>query len=268
MIFGLRKIVDRGDVCYKNKWLEFHPEFRKANIVLEKAGYFDSRPQINFTSTTLLAILGLLISPFLGFWFALSMITVILFIPWGQLYLHLPYDTGINECDPPRYGFYFYGEGKKIPDNFVICQGKKSKHIDLPWSYDWFRTSRLLKDGAWIHERKGDIRKGIYIDVWQQEIQSKLFQEMHPYVYKLKNREQQIRTATIKVEEREWRPKWFMWTNLFSHIRRSLDVEFSEEVGERSGSWKGGTIGCSYDMKSGESPYECLMRMEQERVFR
>lgn len=268
MIFGLRKRVDGKEMYYKNDWLEFHPEFRKANLTLEKAGYFDSRPQLNFTITTLLGIFGLLISPFLSFWFAMSMITIILFIPWGQCYLHIPYNTGIDECDPPRYGFYFYGEGVKIPNNFVICKGKKTKFIELPWAYDWIRTSRMLKDGSWLHERKGDRKKGIEINWWSEEIESQLFQEKHPYMYKLKNGNQQLRIATIKVEEREWRPKWFRWTNLFAQVRRSIDIEFNDEVGDRAGSWKGGTIGCSYDMKSNESPYECLSRMESERIFR
>jgi hypothetical protein len=35
-------------------------------------------------------------------------------------------------------------------------------------------------------------------------------------------------------------------------VRRSLDLQFSAEVGKRKGSWKGGTIGHSIDMMPGE----------------
>ena len=40
-----------------------------------------------------------------------------------------------------------------------------------------------------------------------------------------------------------------------------------KEVGKKKGSWKGGCIGCSYDSKPGETPEECLKRMEKERKF-
>lgn len=63
-------------------------------------------------------------------------------------------------------------------------------------------------------------------------------------------------SAATKIEEREWRfgTGWFKWLTLFrpAKIRRSLDIEFSGETGRRKGSWKGGTIGHSIDMKPGE----------------
>lgn len=266
-LFNLRKIKDRGEFCWKNDWMEFHPEFRKANFNVEKAGYFDSRPQMNFTITTGLGLLGLLLSPFIGPWFAVSMLTVILFIPWGQVYLHLPYDTGIDRAESPRWGFYFYGEGTKIPTTFVICRGKKYKCIELPWALDWVRTSRMLKDGSWSHERKGDRKRGIDINWWSDEFQSKLWKETHDYTYTLNDGTVQERKATITVEQREWRPRWFRWTSLFNKIRTDIDIEFDKEVGERTGSWKGGTVGCAYNLLPGETPLECLRRMQKERKF-
>lgn len=63
-------------------------------------------------------------------------------------------------------------------------------------------------------------------------------------------------TAATRIEEREWRfgEGWFKWLSLFrrAKIRRSLDLHFSAEVGERKGSWKGGTLGHSIDMLPGE----------------
>jgi len=44
-------------------------------------------------------------------------------------------------------------------------------------------------------------------------------------------------------------------------------VKFSDEVGERTGSWKGGVIGTGSEMRPGESPEQCLRRMERERKF-
>jgi hypothetical protein len=50
-------------------------------------------------------------------------------------------------------------------------------------------------------------------------------------------------------------------------VRTSIEVGFDDEVGERTGSWKGGTIGCGYDMLPDESAVQCLRRMERERKF-
>lgn len=58
-----------------------------------------------------------------------------------------------------------------------------------------------------------------------------------------------------------------MWTKLFALTRKTIDINFSREVGKRKGSWKCGTIGCSYTLLKGETPLECIKRMEQERTF-
>jgi hypothetical protein len=63
-------------------------------------------------------------------------------------------------------------------------------------------------------------------------------------------------TATTRIEEREWRlgEGRFKWLSIFRRpkVCRSLDLQFSSEVGRRKGSWKGGTIGHSIDMLPGE----------------
>lgn len=69
------------------------------------------------------------------------------------------------------------------------------------------------------------------------------------------------------VEELEWRPKWLGWTKLFRKVRRSIEVEFSEEMGPRKGSWKGGTIGCGFNMLPGEHPTETILRMQRDYDF-
>ena len=58
-----------------------------------------------------------------------------------------------------------------------------------------------------------------------------------------------------------------MWTSLFSKKRRSIDIDFNDEVGEETGSWKGGCTGCGYTMLDGELPEQTLRRMEKERKF-
>jgi len=88
-----------------------------------------------------------------------------------------------------------------------------------------------------------------------------------PYRYILKDGTIQDRTATYCVERREWRPRCLQWTAMFAKCHTSIDVNFNGEVGERSGSWKGGCIGCGYELLPTETPEECLRRMERERKF-
>lgn len=76
-------------------------------------------------------------------------------------------------------------------------------------------------------------------------------------------------TATTHIEEWEWRQGtgWFRWLSWFSkpQIRRTLELEFSSEVGPEKGSWKGGTVGHSTEMRAGETPEDAFKRYcEQE----
>lgn len=75
--------------------------------------------------------------------------------------------------------------------------------------------------------------------------------------------------ATTHIAEWEWKfgEGSFKWLSIFRKpkIRRSLDIQFSEEVGPEKGSWKGGTIGHSIDMTEGELHESAFRRYcEQE----
>jgi hypothetical protein len=83
----------------------------------------------------------------------------------------------------------------------------------------------------------------------------------------LKSGEVQHRTATVFIERMEWRPRIMRWQSLIRKVRTSIDVRFSDEVGERSGEWKGGCTGCGYELLPGENMEQCLRRMECERIF-
>lgn len=216
---------------FRNNWIEFTTGFKMPRFMVSPASYFDERAMISIC------------------------------IGWGQLYIHLPIKSGIDDCEYPEYGFYFYGEGK-IFDSFWWCWNRKKYCFNMPWRWDWVRTSNLRKDGAWEHEKPGQ-RKDFYKDQWKGIIWS----ESYPYTYILKNGTVQNRIATIKVEEMEWRWKSFKRMTFPRLIRKSINIDFDHEVGERTGSWKGGTMGCSYTLLSKETPLQCLRRMEKERKF-
>lgn len=153
-------------------------------------------------------------------------------LPWPKSWKVPPDEM---QCSGPTYGFCFY-------DDILFIR----------WGKD---TGRYSKDP----------RKSFYMPWHWKHVEHKLIgtKSSHRYIYRLKSGEEQLRVATIQEQTREWRRFWLPSKFLI----RSIDVEFDKEVGERSGSWKGGCTGCSYEMKPGDTPLQALRRMEQEREF-
>jgi hypothetical protein len=173
-----------------------------------------------------------------------------------SLTLILPFrNNWTDECDSPKLGI-------AIHNNTVwIYRGGKGnmKGGNKWWTWyipfitkEWVRTSVLLKDDTWEHETRGD--------EWKQKQKSWIYDYTDSY-------DGEVIPTTIYVDEREWRPKGLKWTSLFAKTRRTIDIHFSKECGKRKGSWKGGTLGCGYDLLPNEDPLDCLKRMEKERKF-
>lgn len=197
---------------------------------------------------------------------------------FGSLHIRLWRKPGATLGDDINYGFsWYWGREWGWGDSLRFQWGTRYKTIDMPWGWVWQRTSLLAEDGrSWIHELK-DFSK-LHPDIPPVEMPKKPgswfflkdlphWQDTQPYFYVLRSGERQDREATISVCEMEWRMRalqWLPWPRL---VRRSIEVTFSDEVGERAGSWKGGCTGCGYELKSGEMARECLKRMEQERKF-
>jgi hypothetical protein len=218
-------------------------------------GYFDSRPEIHIC------------------------------LIYGHFVFRMPWRSKgwEDECDPPEWGiaahhqtFWIYRGGKGNGNG-----GNKWWTIYAPWQWSWVRTSYLLnykkginpnppglatsKRNKWYWE--DEVTSHRIKDRYEKTFQDRIWKETHPYTYTLKRGEVQHRTATITIEEREWRLYWFKWLPLIKKVSRSINIEFSGEVGEQTGTWKGGCIGCSYSLLPGETPLQCLRRMEKERKF-
>jgi hypothetical protein len=158
----------------------------------------------------------------------LGLFTVAVAFPWKWT---VP-DEG--QCSGPRYGFCFY------EDLLWIYYGKDKGKRDDP---------RITVRMPWG---------------WRHKLHEMLSEpETHSYRYTLRSGEVQERTATITVERRVWVRPWFPWRR----ESRSIGIDFNAEVGERTGSWKGGVLGCGWDMLPGETPLDTLRRMERERRF-
>lgn len=126
----------------------------------------------------------------------------------------------------------------------------------LPWT-QWRHVRHALYDLSGAHfwtEPKGDASSRLGGDGW------KIYQAAKDAcpraAFAFTDFDGQPLTATTRIEEREWHfgAGWFKWLAWFRRpkIRRSLDVEFSDETGRDKGSWKGGTIGTGIDMLPGE----------------
>lgn len=193
-------------------------------------------------------------------------------ICWLTFYFNLPIYSTWDACEYPEYGFYYHHHALVLEYGY-----EKRKFVWMPWNFEWQRTSKLNVDGTWLTERKGQWKKwkkehpGYTMNelrAAQEAGKENLWSERHHYKYTTKNCEvQDDIEATISVSQMEWRPRWFQWTKLFSKIRKYIDVQFSEEVGNQRGSWKGGVTGCSYIMLPDETPFDTLMRMQKERSF-
>ena len=132
----------------------------------------------------------------------------------------------------------------------------------MPWVLGWYRTSKLLNGRKWHHEYKGN-----RFDLSENESNKSLLKETHDYTYLLENGKVQKTKAIVTIVEREWRRKGWMFSSLFNVVRKRIDVQFKDEIGERTGSWKGGVLGCDYEIKPNESMLEALKRMEKNRKF-
>lgn len=174
---------------------------------------------------------------------------------WPGIYLSLPWYRRYpdDDCSGPRFGAYW------IDRELWLLHGRGYYTVLYsPWSLVHVRHEVQRPDGSWVP----------HVGAWEKAKEPDgRWVETYPYRYTLKSGKIQDRIATVYVEEREWRWRWFQKLAWPRKIHRSINVDFSDEVGERSGSWKGGTIGCGYDLMPEESAEDCLRRMELERKF-
>lgn len=178
--------------------------------------------------------------------------TLIIGLVLLTLYIKLPPINREHSLDSGGYGFYF------SEDALVFEWNRCNTFYYYPWSFSFYKRWELAKAYNYL----------LWIETPSRYPYDKLaHKSTAPYTYTLKNGEKQHRMATYHVTRMEWRRRWLMWLPLFNRKKTYLDVSFSEEVGEESGTWKGGVLGCSYEMIPGELPLQTLRRMERERKF-
>lgn len=141
--------------------------------------------------------------------------------------------------------------------SLYLCWGRHSKFLRFPWDWEHVKCEVRRPDGSWVP----------HVASYDNKEPDGRWTETYDYTYTLRSGEVQRRKATVYVERREWRWRAFTWLPWPALKRQSIDIAFDDEVGEGTGSWKGGTIGCGWDLLPGETPLESLRRMERERTF-
>lgn len=215
----------------------------------------------------------------LGFAFALCLFeehySLHVHLGWPNIYFRLPFLKRWHR--EPHEGMESWGFSVHQHDAHLRW-GRHYKIVHFPWAWEWVRTSHLLSDGTWLDEIGRRRKEGFpnfplireekrpWIGVYAVHEDHK-WREVYPYRYVLRSGEVQERQATVTLTEMEHRWRWFKWLPFPRRVSRSIDISFDDEVGERTGSWKGGTMGCSYAIRHDEMPRECLARMEAERKF-
>lgn len=160
----------------------------------------------------------------------LGFITLAFSFPWSKV---VP-DQG--QCSGPEYGFKFHSDMLWIYfGKSTGCSKDSRKYLAINMPWQWRHAGTETAEPA----------------------------EQHNYHYVLRNWEVQRRIATIQAEKTKWIRYWIPWVKKSRYIK----VDFDGEVGERTGSWKGGCTGCGYEIRRKETPVECLRRMERERKF-
>ncbi len=183
--------------------------------------------------------------------YCLSLLGFLIALPFLDRWHRAPHE--IMES----WGFYYSDSA------LVLCWGNKSKFFYMPWQFDFVKWEVMQPDGKFVLKDRsydGDPKDGRWV-------------ESYFYQYTLRNGDVQERIATIYVERGYWHwllAKWLrlpLWLPVVNMMKQSIDVRFDAEVGERTGSWKGGCIGTGYTMLPGETPEQTLRRMERERKF-
>jgi len=181
--------------------------------------------------------------------------------PWREWVDTSKYDWGRENggyysCYPREYGFSYHDGFLQVflgPQTHDSATTKMwCKH--LPWT-EWRHVRHSFYDtegNHWWTARKD----------WNERYEME--QKCPSVSFKFEDYDGEIITAKTHIEEREWKfgQGWFKWLSIFRRnmITRSLDIDFSSEVGPEKGSWKGGTVGHGIEMRKGELHEDAFRR--------
>ena len=177
-----------------------------------------------------------------------------------------PVRSRSDMSDGKKYGFYIYQSLKNF-ECLVLCWGNSSKHIDMPWTYEWFSLEILDHDYTSIYyeDKYTNKKTDRKFRGDEEEMAKRSSEKIYDYTYVRENGEIQKRKATVIVERMGWTMRGLPFKKKKC---TSIWVTFDEAIGERVDTWKGGVTGSGTEILLGETPLMALRRMEIERKFK
>lgn len=175
---------------------------------------------------------------------------VTIYFPWRNK--NLKYINGDDDDDMAnRYGFTLFNsnEYRKFPDTVIYYQknketGKTESVLRRLWWYkDFLARHILLDDKTWaISNNHNEADEFVY---------------KTPFIYQNYQNIVQQTFADVRVYRITNGPKWlndkgYTFLNKYSY---GLDVEFENEVGKDTGSWKGGVFGISIPLTEAQKRF-------------
>lgn len=137
-------------------------------------------------------------------------------------------------CSESRWwGMFFHPFMSDHKHISIYYGGETAKYIDMPWQWEFVgRGDESAKE-----------RRQFYCKY-----------------------EDKMVDAVTFTQEFYYRWKWLQWFKPWKITVKRVDIEFSEEVGSRCGTWKGGTLGLSCPIGIGQSVESKLNELQAKGV--
>lgn len=174
-----------------------------------------------------------------------------------------------------EYGFIALDESISVSygvqpkyDSWTAGSNVKSRRrsFSIPWR-SYHLTMNRLYDGegklVWssTFDKKDSQRNRDEVDLTRANMQYRGFL--------VRDADGTVVRALVHVTEMQWRRGYgrlqWMWGFLPGIHRKSIEIEFQQEMGPRKGSWKGGLIALGFEMLQDESITDAFKRFVQDK---
>lgn len=155
-----------------------------------------------------------------------------------------------NPMDYPRLGFVYSGM-------LLVYYWKDYKGFFMPWEYELVKHD-ILYPGGEVYMSSDCTKNSKRTSWYELEHKDHLVKTIN-LEHKLKDGTLQNVKVKLRGEEMFFKMRMLKWLP-FHRSSRYVDFEFSEEVGEGTGSYKGGLLQTSAELKLGESLEKAFYR--------